>query len=60
MEFRVVSEYMPKGDQPRAIKELAEGIAKGYKFQTLLSHTGSPETRPGHSTQQDPGRTALQ
>ncbi|MDK2880012.1 MAG: excinuclease subunit [Thermoanaerobacteraceae bacterium] len=42
--FQVISEYVPRGDQPRAIKELAEGVRKGYKFQTLLGATGTGKT----------------
>ena len=34
--FKLVSEYIPKGDQPEAIKELVEGLNKDEKFQTLL------------------------
>lgn len=44
MEFQVVSKYKPSGDQPEAIKELADGILKGDKFQTLLGVTGSGKT----------------
>ena len=40
-QFRVVSEFEPAGDQPRAIRELAEGIESGERFQTLLGITGS-------------------
>lgn len=36
--------YTPKGDQPKAIKELTEGIEKGLKMQTLLGVTGSGKT----------------
>jgi excinuclease ABC subunit B len=43
-EFRVVSDYRPKGDQPRAIEELSEGIARGDPHQTLLGITGSGKT----------------
>jgi excinuclease ABC subunit B len=43
-EFRVVSDYQPKGDQPRAIEELAEGILRGDRAQTLLGITGSGKT----------------
>ncbi len=39
--FRVVSDFEPAGDQPRAIAELAEGVAAGHRFQTLLGITGS-------------------
>ncbi|NLC62972.1 MAG: excinuclease ABC subunit UvrB [Thermoanaerobacterales bacterium] len=43
-EFRVVSEYTPKGDQPKAIKQLNKGLNDGYKFQTLLGATGTGKT----------------
>ncbi|MFM7745716.1 MAG: DEAD/DEAH box helicase family protein, partial [Actinomycetota bacterium] len=39
--FKVVSEYQPAGDQPKAIAELAEGIESGVRYQTLLGITGS-------------------
>jgi len=39
--FRVVSDFLPAGDQPRAVAELAEGVAAGERFQTLLGITGS-------------------
>lgn len=39
--FKLVSDYEPKGDQPKAIKELTEGLKRGEKFQTLLGVTGS-------------------
>jgi excinuclease ABC subunit B len=39
--FRLVSEFEPKGDQPRAIEALAEGVARGDPHQTLLGVTGS-------------------
>ncbi|WP_279289663.1 excinuclease ABC subunit UvrB [Acetobacterium fimetarium] len=42
--FKVVSEYEPKGDQGKAIKEIAAGIEDGLKFQTLLGVTGSGKT----------------
>jgi excinuclease ABC subunit B len=44
MPFRVVAPYQPTGDQPRAIEQLAEGIEKGYKHQTLLGATGTGKT----------------
>lgn len=43
-EFKVISEYTPKGDQPKAIKQLTAGIKKGYKIQTLLGATGTGKT----------------
>ena len=39
--FEVVSDFQPAGDQPKAIEELAEGIERGDRFQTLLGITGS-------------------
>ncbi|GAC1392160.1 MAG: excinuclease ABC subunit UvrB [Ktedonobacteraceae bacterium] len=43
-EFKVEAPFQPTGDQPEAIKQLAEGIRKGYKHQTLLGVTGSGKT----------------
>jgi excinuclease ABC subunit B len=42
--FRLVSNYKPSGDQPKAIDELLEGLKQGEKFQTLLGVTGSGKT----------------
>ncbi len=42
--FKLVSEYMPTGDQPQAIKELVEGFENGNQFETLLGVTGSGKT----------------
>ena len=42
--FLLESEYKPSGDQPKAIKELTEGIIRGDKYQTLLGVTGSGKT----------------
>jgi len=44
MDFNVVSDYKPTGDQPEAIKQLVEGIENGDRFQTLLGVTGSGKT----------------
>jgi excinuclease ABC subunit B len=44
MDFKIVSDYKPTGDQPSAIKQLTAGINKGYPFQTLLGVTGSGKT----------------
>lgn len=44
MNFQVVSDYQPKGDQPQAIEKLVQGIIDGDKFQTLLGVTGSGKT----------------
>jgi excinuclease ABC subunit B len=42
--FKLVCEYQPKGDQPRAIERLTEGILGGEKHQVLLGVTGSGKT----------------
>ena len=39
--FKLVSDYKPTGDQPKAIEYLSNGILEGKKFQTLLGVTGS-------------------
>jgi excinuclease ABC subunit B len=43
-EFRVISEYEPKGDQGPAIAKITKGIRDGLKYQTLLGVTGSGKT----------------
>jgi excinuclease ABC subunit B len=43
-KFILESEYKPSGDQPKAIKELTEGVLRGDKYQTLLGVTGSGKT----------------
>ncbi|HSQ85535.1 MAG TPA: DEAD/DEAH box helicase family protein, partial [Desulfobacterales bacterium] len=43
-KYELVSGYKPAGDQPKAIKELVEGVKQGDKFQTLLGVTGSGKT----------------
>mgnify|MGYP001451115285 FL=1 len=40
-KFKVVSDFKPEGDQPKAINKLKEGLNKGYDFQTLMGITGS-------------------
>ncbi len=42
--FRVVSPFKPAGDQPQAIAQLAEGLNRGDRVQTLLGVTGSGKT----------------
>src|SRR3972149_6544156 len=42
--FELVSDFEPKGDQPKAIEELIQGIRSGTKYQTLLGVTGSGKT----------------
>ena len=43
-EFKIVSDLIPKGDQPEAIAELVRGLNLGEKHQTLLGVTGSGKT----------------
>jgi excinuclease ABC subunit B len=43
-QFKLVSDYQPKGDQPQAIKTLSEAVLKGVPHQTLLGVTGSGKT----------------
>ncbi len=42
--YNLVSKFKPAGDQPKAIKELTEGIIEGKKFQILLGATGTGKT----------------
>jgi excinuclease ABC subunit B len=43
-DFRFVADFQPTGDQPAAIKRLAEGLQQGLKHQTLLGATGTGKT----------------
>ncbi|MEJ2883708.1 excinuclease ABC subunit UvrB [Pedobacter sp. GR22-6] len=44
MEFKIVSNYKPTGDQPNAIQQLVEGVNNQENYQTLLGVTGSGKT----------------
>src|SRR5437764_5041765 len=44
MPLELGSPYPPAGDQPRAIRELSQGLARGDRYQTLLGVTGSGKT----------------
>lgn len=44
MDFELISEYQPTGDQPEAIAQLTEGVLEGVPAQTLLGVTGSGKT----------------
>ncbi|HMD68688.1 MAG TPA: excinuclease ABC subunit UvrB [Chitinivibrionales bacterium] len=44
MNFRLVSDFKPAGDQPEAIGQLVDGLGRGAKHQTLLGVTGSGKT----------------
>jgi len=43
-KFKLISKFKPQGDQPRAIRDLTDGIKKGIPHQTLLGVTGSGKT----------------
>jgi excinuclease ABC subunit B len=44
LDFELVSDFCPQGDQPEAIRQLVEGISRGDHHQTLLGVTGSGKT----------------
>jgi len=44
LKFKLVSDFVPRGDQPQAIRELIEGILRGDRAQVLLGVTGSGKT----------------
>ncbi len=44
MNFKLVSDFKPTGDQPQAIEQLKRGILEGERYQTLLGVTGSGKT----------------
>lgn len=42
--FQIKTKLKPRGDQPKAIKELTEGVLAGLRYQTLLGATGTGKT----------------
>src|SRR5690242_21182426 len=44
MDFKLVSDYVPQGDQPQAIEQLVRGLNEGREHQVLLGVTGSGKT----------------
>jgi excinuclease ABC subunit B len=44
MDFKLISDFKPTGDQPEAIRQLVEGLKNGSQYQTLLGVTGSGKT----------------
>lgn len=44
MNYKLVSDFQPTGDQPEAIKQLVDGLQRGDRAQTLLGVTGSGKT----------------
>ncbi len=57
--FKIRSEYLPAGDQPKAIESLTEGIKKGFKHQTLLGVTGSGKTYTAANVIHNVGKPTL-
>lgn len=44
MDFKIISDFQPTGDQPEAIRQLVDGVNNSNPFQTLLGVTGSGKT----------------
>jgi excinuclease ABC subunit B len=59
MDFELMSEFKPTGDQPEAINELVTGIKHGLPYQTLLGVTGSGKTFTIANVIQELNRPAL-
>jgi len=57
--FRLVSNFTPTGDQPEAIRQLAEGLGRGDRHQVLLGITGSGKTFTMANVIAKTGRPAL-
>jgi excinuclease ABC subunit B len=58
-DFKLVSDFVATGDQPRAIDLLVEGLQKGYQHQTLLGATGTGKTYTVASVIEEVQRPAL-
>ncbi len=59
MDFKLVSDFSPTGDQPQAIKELVQGLRDETPFQTLLGVTGSGKTFTAANVIQEVNRPTL-
>ncbi|GAM09224.1 uvrABC system protein B [Geobacter sp. OR-1] len=59
LSFKLTTDYTPRGDQPRAITELTEGILRGDRDQVLLGVTGSGKTFTVANVIAATGRPAL-
>ncbi|MDP3962839.1 MAG: excinuclease ABC subunit UvrB [bacterium] len=57
--FKLNTRFQPAGDQPKAIKELTNGLKKGYKHQTLFGATGTGKTYTAASVIADFDKPAL-
>ena len=58
-KFKLVSKFQPTGDQPKAIKQLTDGVNRGVHEQTLLGVTGSGKTFTMANIIQNTGRPTL-
>ncbi len=58
-DFQINSDFVPRGDQPAAIEQLASGVKKGYEHQVLLGVTGSGKTYTMANVIERSGKTAL-
>jgi excinuclease ABC subunit B len=58
-EFKTSADYRPMGDQPQAIETLAEGLATGDRYQTLIGATGTGKTATMAWTIEKIGRPTL-
>lgn len=58
-KFKTEAPYAPKGDQPKAIERLVEGVKRGYDYQTLLGVTGSGKTYTMAKVIENIGRPTL-
>jgi excinuclease ABC subunit B len=59
LSFKLEAPYKPTGDQPKAIKELTEGVLRGDKYQTFLGVTGSGKTYSISNVIENAGRPVL-
>ncbi|HLT24536.1 MAG TPA: DEAD/DEAH box helicase family protein, partial [Ignavibacteria bacterium] len=59
MKYKLESSYKPTGDQPRAIKELTEGVERNERYQTFLGVTGSGKTFSISNVIQNVGKPVL-
>ena len=59
MDFELVSDFEPTGEQPQAIKELTEGLVRGTEHQVLLGVTGSGKTFTAANVIENVGKPTL-
>lgn len=59
MSFRLISDFIPTGDQPQAIQQLKEGVERGDPAQVLLGVTGSGKTFTIANVIKETGRPTL-